>query len=433
MSSAYLLYNAVLSLAVPPALALGSLRNRVEGHWRERLGFAPALDASGISPDRPRIWIHAVSFGEVRMAAAVMAALKKHSPDLYLLLSTSTPAGRVAARDITEPDALFTFPLDAFGSPSRALERLRPDLLILIESELWPNLLKTAHSRGVRTMLANGHISARSAARYRWSGRLFREVLSYLDLMVMSQRVYRDRIISLGADPAKVLVAGNVKYDRLVTKTDEERLSRLGLELGLKNDQPVLVAGSTRNGEETILLDVFARLRNDFPSLHLILAPRHIDRSDEVERLIKSQGFTLARRAGHPTSSLKPDRGADVTLVDVMGELFTLYGLADVAFCGASLVPLGGHNPLEAAAWGKPVLYGPHMESKRDARKMLETAGAGETVCDSNELYVKTLALLRCPELASERGSKGLDALRNQTGASDRLARLALDLLALEK
>ncbi|MBW2621850.1 MAG: hypothetical protein JRD68_02995, partial [Deltaproteobacteria bacterium] len=382
LSTAYLLYNAVFSLAAPPALVLGTVRNRIRGHWRERLGFAPDLDALGFSPSRPRIWMHAVSFGEVHAAGAILAVLRRHSPDLVLLLSTSTPAGMVAARSLIEPDVLFTFPLDAFGGPRRALERLKPDLLILIEAELWPNLLKTARSKGVGTMLANGRISARSAVRYRWSGKLFHEVLSYLDVMAMSQQVYSDRIIALGADPSKVVVAGDVKYDREVTKKDREDLSRLGVELGLNNDRPVLVAGSTRTGEETILVDVFTRLRKDFPSLHLILAPRHIDRAIEVEKLIRSHEFSLARRSERPAAPSSLEHMVDVTLVDVMGELFTLYGLADVAFCGASLVPLGGHNPLEAAAWGKPVLYGPHMETKLDAREMLEAAGAGETVAN---------------------------------------------------
>jgi 3-deoxy-D-manno-octulosonic-acid transferase len=409
------------------------VRNRIRGHWRERLGFAPDLDALGFSPHRPRVWMHAVSFGEVRVAAAILAALRRRSPDLALLLSTSTPAGMMAARGLIEPDALFTFPLDAFGSPLRALERLRPDLLILIETELWPNLLKTARSRGVRTMLANGRISSRSAARYRWFGKLFHEVLSYLDVMAMSQQVYGDRIIALGADPSKVVVTGDVKYDREVTKQDREDLSRLGLELGLNDDRPVLVAGSTRTGEEAILLDAFTRLRKDFPSLHLILAPRHIDRTIEVERLIRSHGFSLGRRSEHPAAPLTPEHMVDVTLVDVMGELFTLYGLADVAFCGGSLVPLGGHNPLEAAAWGTPVLYGPYMETKLDAREMLEAAGAGETVTNAQDLYIKIMALLSTPDLAAERGHKGREALQSQAGASGRLAQLGLNLLALEK
>ena len=433
MSKAYLIYNTVFSLAAPPALVLSTARNRIRGHWRERLGFAPDLDALGFAPGRPRVWMHAVSFGEVRVAAAILAALRRHSPDLVLLLSTSTPAGMVAARSLPEPDVLFTFPLDAFGGPPRTLERLRPDLLMLIETELWPNLLKTARSKGVKTMLANGRISARSAARYRWSGKLFHEVLSYLDVMAMSQQVYKDRIIALGADPSKVTVAGDVKYDREVTKKDREELSRLSLELGLHTDRPVLVAGSTRTGEETILLDVFARLRKDFPSLHLILAPRHIDRADEVERLVRSHGLSMERRSGHPAAPVNPEHSADVTLVDVMGELFTLYGLADVAFCGASLVPLGGQNPLEAAAWGKPVLYGPYMETKLDAREMLEAAGAGETVTGAEDLFRKIRFLLSNPDLARERGNKGFEALPSQTGASNRLAQLGLNLLDSKK
>jgi len=378
-----------------------------------------------------RVWIHAVSFGEVQVAAALIAALKKQDQDLTVWLSTTTDAGRVAARDLLPPDVLvFTFPLDVYGSPSRALRKLKPDLLILVESEIWPNLLKAAHTQGTRTMLANGRITERAASRYRRFGFLFREVLGFLDLMAMSQAEHRDRIISLGADPSKVVVTGSAKYDQLLNRADPGRLKTLRENLGLDPDQPVLAAGSTRTGEEAIVLDVFKRLREEFPRLHLILAPRHVERAGDIEALLRDCNFSYARR-----SDKKSPVGAapDVTLVDVMGELFDLYGLADAAFCGASLVPLGGHNPLEAAAWAKPVLYGPSMEEFSDAKKMLEDAGAGATVLNKNELYVKARELFFDPELARIRGRAGREALKARPGSAERLAELAFGLLAMDK
>ncbi|MBW2084580.1 MAG: 3-deoxy-D-manno-octulosonic acid transferase [Deltaproteobacteria bacterium] len=427
MSAAYLLYNMAVSVGAPPLLAMAVASNRMRGHWRERLGFVPRLRGGG----RARVWVHAVSFGEVQVAAALIFALKKQAPDLTVCLSTSTNAGRVAVREFLKPDIpVLTFPLDIYGSPNRALKRLRPDLLILIETEIWPNLLKTARSMGVRTMLANGRITVRAAARYRRFGFLFREVLGFLDCMAMIQAEHRDRIISLGADPSKVVVTGSAKYDQLISRADPLSLRALREELGLSTDQPVLVAGSTRTGEEAMVLDVFERLRQDFPRLHLILAPRHVDRAGEIEALIRDHNQSF-RRWSDQKVSLNPP--ADVTLVDVMGELFTLYGLADVAFCGGSLVPLGGHNPLEVATWARPVLYGPFMDNFLDAKEMLEAVGAGQTASTPDELFHKIKELLSDPEQARSRGRAGREALKARPSSADRMAKLAVDLLPLEK
>jgi len=427
LSAAYLLYNTVISLAAPPLMALAAGRGRMRGYWRERLGFAPRINGRG----RARIWVHAVSYGEVQVAAALIAALQKQSEDLTIWLSTATEAGRVAARDLLPADVpIVTFPLDVYGSPLRALRRLKPDLIILVESEIWPNLLRAASGHGVKTMLASGRITERAASRCRRFGFFFREVLGFLDLMAMNQAEHRDRIISMGADPAKVVVTGSAKYDQLVSRADPKRLGPLRESLGLSPDQPVLAAGSTRAGEEAMVLDAFKRLRRDFPRLHLILAPRHVDRAGEVEGLIRDHDFSFARRTEQKTL---PNSAPDVTLVDVMGELFDLYGLADAAFCGGSLVPSGGHNPLEPAAWAKPVFYGPSMEEFLDAKEMLESVEAGQTVLNADELYLKARKLFSNPGLARERGRAGWEALKAFPGSADRLAELAIGLLAMDK
>lgn len=427
LSLGYLFYNTIISLAGPPALALAALRGRLRGNWPQRLGLVPRLD---LGP-RPRVWVHAVSVGEVQVAAALMEALGKTASHPAVWLTTATLAGLEAAQEMLPPGTpVLMFPLDAYASPGRALARLGPDLVIILETELWPNFIKASRRQGVKVMLANGRISPRSVAWYRRFRFLFREVLGYVDLMAMIQPEDRDRIISIGADPGRVQVAGSAKYDLLLARAEEGRAARLGRELGIAPDRPVLVAGSTRSGEEVLVLDVFERLRKEFPDLGLILAPRHVDRSDEVEALIRGRGLSLVRRG---RNAARIATAPDVILVDVMGELFFLYGLATVAFCGASLVPLGGQNPLEPAVWGKPVLYGPFMEDFLDARQILEDAGAGRTVQNQDDFFQQARELLSDRELACERGRAGRRALEVHQGAAERLAGLALGLLAMDK
>ncbi len=425
MSTAYFLYSLMASVAFPAGVGVAAVRGRLKGHWRERLGFTPPVAMDG----KPRIWIHAVSVGEIQAAAALTGALARRCPNLVVWLTTSTSTGREAARWAMPRECpIRTFPLDVFGGPTRALASLKPDIVILLESELWPNFLKAAKARGVKTMLANGRISARSASGYRRVRFFLREVLDNLDLMAMIHPDDRDRIVSIGADPSRVRVAGNAKYDLLLDRVDPDRTEQFRRDLGLVG-RPVLVAGSTRQGEEPIILDVFRRLRSEFPGLHLILAPRHVQRAEEIEARIRSLGLTHVRRSRMPSKCQE----ADVTLVDVMGELFHLYGLAQVAFCGGSLAPRGGQNPLEPAAWGVPVLYGPSMEDFIDARTMLEGCGAGYTVHRPADLYQGLRELLADPDRSKALGFSGRQALERQHGAADNLADLALDLLAMDK
>jgi len=425
MNSGYLFYNTVLYAAAWPALALAAFKGRVRGCWRERLGLHSRLRVAG----GPRVWVHGVSVGEVRATGALIEALKKRAPDLVVWLTTSTAAGREEAARVLPADVpVLTFPLDILGGPGRALARLRPDLVILMETELWPNFLRAASKLGVKTMLANGRISVRSWPRYRRFRFLFREVLGYVDLLAMIGAKDRERVLALGADPAKVLTVGNVKYDHLIARKDGGKAARLREELGLSPAGRILTAGSTRSGEEVQIVEAFEGLLKDFPDLRLIVAPRHVERAGEVEALMRARGLSVVRR-----SRGRSGAGPQVTVIDVMGELFYLYGLADVAFCGASLVPLGGQNPFEPAVWAKPVLYGPSMEDFEDARAILETVGAGQTVRNVYELYRKTKELLSDPEEARARGQAGRKALEAQQGSAERLAELALGLVSGQK
>jgi len=422
MSPSYFLYNILISLAAPLMLAVSGARKRLSGRWSELLGFAPRLSGGAGG----RVWVHAVSYGEVQVASGLIKTLKKRSPDLTVWLTTGTRAGRVAAQELIDPEIpILTYPLDAYGSPGRALRRLRPDMLILVETELWPNMLKAARKLRVKTMLANGRLSASSVAGYRRVGGFFREVLSCLDLLAMTRQEYRDTIISLGADPSRVVVVDTVKFDRLLERVDTSQVDKYRRELNLPPDQPVLAAGSTRGHEEAVILDVFQRLLKDFPDLHLVLAPRHVNRSSEIETMLRDRGLSFRKRSAGTVST----ENVQVTLVDVMGELFYLYGLGHVTFVGGSLARLGGQNPLEPAAWAKPVLYGPSMENFLEARTLLEDAGAGRTVQNAEELYNEIKALLADPEMARSRGLAGFKALQARPGSTEQLVDLALNLL----
>ena len=425
LSPGYLLYNLLTAVASPAVLGLTVVKGRLRGNWRERLGFVPKVPGPS-----PRIWIHAVSVGETGVAAALVKALLHKRPNLTLWLTTFTETGREAAQKrLPAACQVLAFPLDAYGSPSRALKRLRPDLIIILETEIWPNFLRTAHQQGRRVMLANGRISSRSFGGYRRFRFFFKEVLGCLDRLVMIREEDAHRIMALGADPTRVSVAGNAKYDLLLDRANPRQVEALGRELGLAG-RPVVVAGSTRTGEETVLLDAFLRLRVDFPTLHLILAPRHVQRSREIENLLQERGLTWTRRS---TPGRPAGRSIDVTLVDVMGELFFLYGLGRVAFVGASLVPLGGQNPLEPAVWAVPVLFGPHMDDFTDAKDMLLSCGAGRTVADGEDFYQQLRQLLLDHESARLLGEAGRLALSAHQGAAHRLADLALELLAMDK
>jgi 3-deoxy-D-manno-octulosonic-acid transferase len=425
LSFGYFLYNSLVSAFLPPVVCAAALKGRLKGRWRERLGlFLPEIPGDG-----PRIWLHAVSVGEMQVAVALAKALNNRRPDANLWISTSTDTGRSAAQSVMPDYPVVTFPLDAYGAPARAIERLNPDLIILLETELWPNFLLSAKRAGVKLMLANGRISVRSVKGYRRVAFFFREVLSCFDRLAMIGAEDAERIRSLGADPERITVVGSAKFDLLTMRADRGRVDELRQALGIKGRR-VLAAGSTRNGEERIILDVFGNLRREFPDLHLILAPRHVGRARDVEALIHARKFSCRRRSAETHGN---GTTPDITLVDVMGELLYLYGLADAAFIGASLVPLGGQNPLEASVWGVPVLFGPSMDDFRGPRDMLLACGGGVVVGNPEQLERELRSLLLDPRKARERGTAGRKALEAHEGAAGRLVELAIDLLPMDK
>jgi 3-deoxy-D-manno-octulosonic-acid transferase len=426
----YNILTGILFLVGFPFLILYNLsQGKYSDRLVERLGRYPQnLRPDDSLPNSRPIWIHAVSVGEVKAAAALTQRIKEQLPDVPILLSTTTPAGRETAEKILgNKIPLIYYPLDFYPCVKRALKFFHPRVFIALETELWPNFLFQANKSGSKLILVNGRISERSFKRYskfRW---LFQPLLESFKLLMVRHGDDARYLISLGARSEDVLVLGNIKYDGLVNQAQEALKISLRPNFHLKGTEPVIVAGSTRGGEELILLSVYRRLKAFFPELILILAPRHISRCPEIEAQLRRQGiayetYSQVRLPGRP-------RKEAVILIDRIGDLFALYSLASLAFGGASLVPKGGQNILEPAAWGKPVFYGPHMEDFKDARDFLEKAGAGIQVADEIELYERMHYFLDHPEEAAERGEAGREALKSQTGLTQKAVEMIAEII----
>jgi len=399
-----------LSLGLP---ALWLVWGR-DGYLHERLGLIPEALRKGTGQG-PRLWMHAASLGEVRVARSLAAILNERHPELSLLVSTMTPHGRRAAREWLGPRCRVLYaPLDVPPLVRRALRAWRPKAMVFLETEIWPAWLRVAHCMGVPSLLLNGRISPRSFPRYLRMRPFFRKVLSHVACFSMISEADAERIRAIGAPAERVLVAGNAKYDLLIQDADPRLGRGMRSVLGLLPGERLWVAGSTRTGEEEILFEAFIKVLRAVPQALLVVAPRHVKRAGEVLSLALQKGLSAR------LWSRLPRRGVQVVVLDTFGELFPCYGAADVAFCGGSLVPKGGQNPLEPAAWGKPVLVGPSMEDFKDAVAMLEGAGAAQRVRDASSLAEAVIWAFQHEDAAREMGWRGRGALFRYQGAAQR-------------
>ena len=385
-------------------------------HFQERLGFLPANAVKSLSGS-PRIWIHGASLGEIRVAASIIKSLQAKLPGCTIIVSTVTEHGRNLALEVFEKEIPVVYaPLDLPGCALKALSLVRPDVMVFLETELWPAWIFTARRLGIKLALLNGRISPRSLKGYLKFRPFFRSVLKNFDAFSMISKTDAVRIHAMGAPSGKIRVNGNAKYDHTIASPDPAVEREMRQILNLAPSDRVIVAGSTRGGEEAMLLEAYERIRSKYPGILLILAPRHIKRAPDICALIRNRGLKCQLRT--EIGRGKTERTAQVLVTDTFGELFNIYSVATVVFCGASLVPLGGQNPLEPAVWGKPILYGPHMEDFLDAKEMLESAGGSMRVSDHQELAEAFLDLLDDPEKADTLGHNAREtAFQTQAAA----------------
>jgi len=428
----YFIYSAVsfvLFVLVSPYFVYQAVRyKKYVGNLRERLGYLPiSFNVDG----EASIWIHAVSVGEALTARALASDLKSRYPRLKLYLSTTTMAGQQVARSSLRHlvDGVFYFPFDWLFIVRRTLNLVKPRLFIMMETEIWPNLLHECRRRGIRTAMINGRISTRSYPRYKLVRPLFRRVLADVDRFCMQSEESAQRLMDLGADPSRVTVTGSLKFDALevppptVHGKPRERVLRF---FRISSHRTVIVAGSTMRGEEPAVLRAFGKIKATQTHAICILAPRQPERFAEVERIAREAGFVTARRSELPIDA---EPRADVIVLDSIGELAQLYQVATTVFVGGSLIDHGGHNILEPAVFGKPIVFGPHMQNFREIAETFVANGAAIQVASERELDDAILGLVRDPVHRASLGAAARALVEANRGAKEKTIAVISDLL----
>ena len=426
----YMIYSVLIVLVfaiLSPYFLYQAVRHRKYiRNLPQRLGYLPLsfnFDAE------ESIWIQAASVGEVLTVRALLPQLRERYPRLRIFVSTTTMTGQNVARtNVQGIDGVFYFPLDLPFVVRRTLAVVKPRLFIMMETELWPNLLRECRRTGVKTMLVNGRISARSHPRYMLARRFFRRVLADVDRFCMQSEESARRIIEIGAPRERVTVTGSLKFDSLeipgsVPDRGHNRVLRY---FRIPPERPVIIAASTLRGEEEPVLDAFQRIRATWGTALLIIAPRKPERFVEAERLTQQRGWRVARRKELPVDA---EPRVDVVILDTIGELAQLYQIATLVFVGGSLADAGGHNILEPAVFGKPIVFGPHMHNFAEiSRTFLENRGAVQ-VHSATELETVLVELLSDPVRRASLGAAARALVEANRGARQRSLAVITQLL----
>ncbi len=426
MNIFYIFYRVLtvvlLSLLITPFLLYIIVTGKYRKNLNERFGFIPDKNLKKFTTG-PRIWIHAVSLGEIKVAGSIINSIEELIPGCSVLLSTTTEHGRNLAVELLGHKVPIIYsPIDIFFSVKKSLRRVNPDVLVFLETEIWPSWIIEAHRKNIKIVLLNGRISRRSFKRYLPLRPFLKNVLSNFNVLSMISEDDKKRISDIGADPEKTVVNGNAKYDLLINQAVPGMDENIRNDFNIGLDIPVIVAGSTRTGEEEILLKAFRKIIELFPDTILIIAPRHLERIKDIVQLLQKNrmGYHLRSDLGASGAGRKDN----IILVDSYGELFNIYSAGSIAFCGASLVPLGGQNPLEPAAWSVPVFHGPYMDDFSDARNLLEKYGASIEVTGPDDFAEKAVYYLSNPVLLRQKGLASKKALLDSQDSSKKHARV---------
>ncbi len=410
-------YTLILRAVLPLALVRLYWRSLRAPEYRRRIGERLARETP--PPPVADVWLHAVSVGEVQAAQPLIGHLLNREPPERVLVTTSTPTGAARLRDLFGTAVTHRYtPYDLPEVVERFLDRVRPRLVIVMETEIWPNLLERCAARAVPVVLANARLSARSASGYARLAALTRETLERFDLIAAQGEADAGRFLALGADPGRVTVTGSIKFDQRPPASLTERAEVMRRAWG--GNRPVWVAASTHEGEDEAMIEAHRRVREQVPGALLVLVPRHPERFERVAALVSRAGLDLVRRStGAPCTEQTA-----VFLGDSMGELAVFLAAADAAFIGGSLVPTGGHNPLEAAAVGVPVVTGPHVFNFAAITALLAAEGAAAQIADAASLAALLTGWLTDAARRTQIGEQGRRVVAQNRGALKRLIAL---------
>ncbi|WP_372927315.1 lipid IV(A) 3-deoxy-D-manno-octulosonic acid transferase [Marinobacter sp.] len=410
-------YSLFFRIALPLVLLrlwwIGRSNPEAFVRWRERLGYVEASE-------EPVIWVHAVSVGETIAAAPLVNALLRRNPDIPILMTAMTPTGSARARALFGDRVRYAFsPYDTPGAVRRFVDRVRPRALVIMETELWPNMIALSKQRDVPIFLINARLSARSARGYERVASLVRPLLCSINWIAAQADEDAGRFLRIGAKPESVSVTGSIKFD--VEISDEVRSASTSLRRQLGADRPVWIAASTHEGEDRQILEAHQQIMSEHPDTLLVIVPRHPERFDDVARLADSMGLSVQRRSARNGAVENSGSSCQVYLGDTMGELLMLYGACDIAFVGGSLIERGGHNPLEPAAWGMPVLSGPHIFNFETIYNRLD-AGKGLYITLSSDALASCVSQLVSDKAAADQvGRNALAVVNANRGALEKV------------
>jgi 3-deoxy-D-manno-octulosonic-acid transferase len=427
----YFLYNTVLILLTvflsPLIFIILLFRRKYRCGFFQKCGMFPLQHIKTVLKSSP-IWIHAVSVGEVMAAVPLIKEIKKGYPDVPVLLSTVTETGNLTAqRNAKDADHVIYFPFDYPFIVRRVISKIKPLVFVALEAEIWPNFLKELNRQGIPPMIVSGRISYNSFKNYYFCRLFFKKVISNIKYFCMQTRTDAEKVISIGAKPEKVIVTGNIKFDHQIPAIAQEEKESIYKDLNINRDQNIFIAGSTHRGEEEIIIEVYQVLKRKFPDLVFILAPRHPERFDEVEGLLKQADIPYIRKTALAVASDHISR--EVILLDTIGELSKIYSIGTIVFIGGSLVPVGGHNVLEPAVFSKPVIFGKFMGNFSEISRILKKKNAALQVSGKDEFIKQAMSLLEDPGLRQQIGETAFKVIRENSGALGKSMKILRALL----
>lgn len=415
----YILYNIVFIVLAPIILiyVLFTKNNLGKNNFLYRFGIIPKNITKDIKNDKKVIWFHAVSVGEINAITSLINKFYEKNPELNIVISTITATGQKEAKEkFSDKAKIIYLPFDFFWAAKRIMKLINPDIFITIETEIWPNMIKYANRYGAKILMINGRISPRSISNYKKFKKLIKKVLNKYDKFSMITKKDAQRLNELGAKKNKIIVNGNSKYDHLANKISPETPGKIRSKFNIKENNKIFIAGSTRSGENKIIIETFKKLTQKYDDLILIIAPRHINKAKKIKNIADDYNINSIYKT--EIDDGKKRINEKIIILNTIGDLFETYSIGDVIFCGASLVTKGGQNIMEPAVWGKPVLYGPSMDDFKVAKDILEQFGAGIQIKNKNELYNQITYFLDNPDQIEILGKKAKKAVFSNKGAS---------------